>query len=154
VGRAVVNSVWLWGGGAPGAVKSPPRIAVLYANAWQPRELAKATGVTYAHVPESLDTLRDRSSQSPALVWLDASAKADTQQRANWLTVVDRDWTAPARAAFHHGTIDSLEIVVTGRAKAVRYAGQRLSLARRLRSWRVTPRLSALLAPHLDAEDR
>jgi hypothetical protein len=155
-GRAVVNSVWLWGGGAPGAVKLHSRIAVLYANAWRLRELAKATGVTYADLPESLDTLRDRSSQSPALVWLDAAAGTDTQQRANWLTAVDRDWTAPARGAFHNGTINSVEIVVTGRAKAVRFAGKRLSLARRLRSWRAAPRLSALLAPHLDraAESR
>ena len=151
-GRAIVNSVWLWGGGQS-AAKPQSRIAVLYANAWRPRELAKATGVIYAHVPESLGALRERSLQSPALVWLDASANSDTQQRANWLTAADRDWAAPARGAFHNGTIKSLEIVVTGRAKALRFACKRLSLAARLRNWRAAPRLSALLAPHLDAAE-
>lgn len=150
-GRAVVNSVWLWGGGAPVSARPHPRIAALYANAWRPRELARATGVVCTHVPQSLDVLRDKSSQSPTMVWLDPPDAANPQLRANWLIALDRDWATPARGAFHNGTINGLDIVVTGRSSAVRFAGKRLSLARRLRTWRSAPRLSTLLAPFLEA---
>jgi len=149
-GRAVVNSVWFWGGGAL-APSAPARIAALYADAWMPRELAGATGVSCMNVPGSLDILRDKSEQSPALVWLDPPAGTESARLGNWLGELDRDWATPARGAFHNGTIKGLEIVVVGRSKAVRFTGKRLSLARRLRTWRSAPRLSALLAPHLEA---
>ncbi len=149
-GRPVVNSVWLWGGGTASSARNHARIAVLYADAWRSRELARATGVACAQVPASLEALRDRSSQSPVLVWLEPPAGADAQSSASWLSAIDRDWAAPARGAFHNGTLDGLDIVIVGRRNSLRFACKRLSLARRLRTWRSAPRLSALLAPHVD----
>jgi hypothetical protein len=148
--RAVVNSVWLWGGGARVSTITQPRIAALYANAWTPRELARATGVACTRVPDSLDALRDQSSQSPVLVWLEPSIGADPQQRASWIVALDRHWATPARGAFHNGTIATLDIVLAGRSTTVHFTGKRLSLARRLRAWRAAPRLSALLEPYLE----
>jgi hypothetical protein len=148
-GRAVVNSVWFWGGGASVAGDPRSRIAVLYADAWLPRELAGAARVACAAVPASLDALRDKSSRSPAAVWIEPPAASEPAQLANWLGVVERDWAVPARGAFHNGTVKGLDIVALGRSKAVRFSGRRLSLARRLRSWRSAPRLSTLLAPYL-----
>jgi hypothetical protein len=148
-GRAVVNSVWLWGGGARVAT-THPQIATLHADAWMLRELARATGVASAPVPASLDTLLDKSPQSPAMVWIEAPVAADAQQHANWLASLERDWAAPARGAFHNGTIRSLDIDLVGCSKALRYTAKRLSLARRLRTWRSAPRLSTLLARDLE----
>ncbi len=114
-----------------------------------PRELARATGVACAPVPASLDALLDQSSQSPALVWLEAPVGADPQLLATWLAALERDWAAPARGAFHNGTIRSLDIDLVGRSIALRYGAKRLSLARRLRTWRSAPRLSTLVARDL-----
>jgi len=149
-GRAVVNSVWLWGGGAAVAERTRARIAALYANAWRWRELARATNVASARVPASFDALHDPSSPSPALVWLDPRTAAEPQQRGSWFVALDRDWAAPARRALHSGTIGQLDIVVAGRSTALRFAARRPSLARRLRTWRSPPRLSTLLAPYLE----
>ena len=150
-GREVVNSVWFWGGGAPAPTIAHARIAGLYANAWLPRELARAAAVSCMNVPRSLDVLRDNSEQSPALVWLDPPATTESAELANWLGALDRDWVTPARGAFHNGTIKGLDIVAVGCSKAVRFTGKRLSLARRLRTWRSASRLSALLVPYLEA---
>jgi hypothetical protein len=150
-GRPVVNSVWFWGGGATASTRPHPRIATLYANAWRLRELARAVDLVCMPLPESLDVLRDKSSRSPAMAWLESPIGADPQQRANWLTALDRDWATPARGAFHNGTIKGLDIVLTGRSSAVHFGGKRLSLARRLQTWRSTPRLSKVLAPYLEA---
>ena len=149
-GRAVVNSVWLWGGGARVATASHPRIAALYTHAWMQRELARATGVVSADVPPSLDALLDKSPQSPAMVWIVAPAASDEQQHANWLAGLERDWAAPARGAFHNGTLRRLDIDLVARSKALRYTAKRLSLARRLRTWRSAPRLSTLLGRDLE----
>jgi hypothetical protein len=149
-GRPVVNSVWLWGGGVPEPTRAQPRIAALYANSRRWHELARGADLACAPLPESLDVLRDRSSRSPAMVWLDAP-ETDPQQRAHWLFALDRDWAKPAGGAFHNGTIRGLDIVLTGRSSAVHFIAKRLSLARRLRTWRATPRLSELLAAFLEA---
>jgi hypothetical protein len=150
-GRPVVNSVWLWGGGVAPSTKRYPRIAAIYTNAWRQRELARAVDLLCTPVPVTLDVLRDKSPRSPAMVWLEPPVGADPQLRASWLTALDRDWATPARGAFHNGTIKVLEIVLVGRSSAVRFAGKRLSLARRLRTWRSAQRLSTLLAPFLEA---
>ena len=96
-GREVVNSVWFWGGGAPAPSIAHARLASLYANAWLPRELARATAVSCMSVPRSLDVLRDNSEQSPALVWLDPPVTTESTQLANWLGELDRDCNAGAR---------------------------------------------------------
>lgn len=152
-GRPVINSVWLWGGGTgtSESTRPQPRIAALYANEWRLLELARAVDVVCMPVPESLDALRDKSSQSPAMSWLEAPIGTDQESRTNWLIALDHHWATPARGAFHNDTIKSLDIVLTGRSGAAYFSGKRLSLARRLRTWRSAPHLSTLLAPYLEA---
>jgi len=152
-GRPVINSVWLWGGGTgPSESTTPqPRIAALYAYDWRLLELARAAHVVGMAVPESLDALRDKSSQSPAMAWLEAPIGTDRQSLTSWLIALDHDWATPARGAFHNGTIQGLDIVLTGRSGAAYFSGKRLSLSRRLRTWRSAPRLATLLAPYLEA---
>jgi hypothetical protein len=151
-GRALINGVWLWGGGAPITASTHARIAALYADDGLACELARAAGVTVAALPPSLDALRYQSSRSPALVQLAAPLGDDAGARlAQWLSALEQRWIKPAAGAFHVGTIGELDVVLTGRSKAVRYTARRLTLARRLRIWRTAPRLSALLAPHGEA---
>ncbi len=152
-GRAPVNGVWVWGGGEPLKAPAHPRIAALYADDWLARELARGAGVPASAAPASLDALRFQSTLSPALVQLAAPLVADNSQSplAHWLSTLEQQWIKPAAGAFHVGTISELDVVLTGRAKTVRYRARRLTLARRLRIWRAAPRLSTLLAPHYES---
>ena len=101
----------------------------------------------------ALDALRFQSTLSPALVRLDAPiVGADSAaQLAHWLVTLEQQWIKPAAGAFHVGTVSELDVVLTGRAKTLRYKARRLTLARRLRIWRAAPRLSTLLAPHFES---
>ena len=149
-GRALVNGVWLWGGGTPVASSSGARIATLYTNAWLPRELARAAGVASESVPRSFDALRNKGAASPMLVWLDAPDAREAERLANWLAAMDRDWARPAADALNAGQISRLDLVLAGHATTLSFSARRLSLARRLRNWRAAPRLSALLATALE----
>jgi hypothetical protein len=149
-GRAPVNGVWLWGGGTPVASSAGARIAALYSDAWLPSALARVVGVASEPAPESLDVLRGKRSASPALVWLDAPDGAEVQPVVRWLAALDRDWAKPAADALRAGAISRLDLVFVGRTAALRFGAQRPSFARRLRSWRAAPRLSALLAAPLE----
>ena len=151
-GRAPVNGVWLWGGGEPVKAPAHPRIAALYADDWLTRELARGAGIPGEAAPASLDALRSHSTRSPALVRLAAPIVGDDSagQLAHWLATLEQQWIKPAAGAFHVGTVSELDVVLTGRAKTLRYRARRLTLARRLRIWRAAPRLSTLLAPHFD----
>jgi hypothetical protein len=149
-GRALVNGVWLWGGGTPIATSPRAQIATLHADAWLPRELAHSVGVGSAPVPRSLDALRAKGSPSPVLVWLDAPDAAEGQRFAEWLAALNRDWAEPAAEAFDAGEISRLDLALAGRATALRFSARRLSFVRRLRNWPAAPRLSALLATALE----
>ena len=148
-GKIPVNGVWLWGGGAPALAAPAPRLAMMHASAWLPGALARARGVACAALPASLEALRDHSSRSPALAWIEAHALAHSQPSTETLAELDANWFAPARGAFQNGSIRGLEIVLIGRGSALRFGARRLSLARRLRTWGPAPRLSKLLAPYL-----
>jgi hypothetical protein len=150
-GKAPINGIWLWGGGSPGLAAPPPRLAAMYANAWLPRALAQARGVACAALPTSLEALRDQSSLSPALAWIEPEGFKHSQQLAATLAALDDNWFAPARGAFQNGSIRALEIVLAGRGSALRFASRRLSLARRLQTWGAAPRLSKLLVPYLES---
>jgi len=151
-GRAVVNGVWLWGGGEPVKAPAHRRIAALFADDWRTRELALGAGIPGEALPATLDALRSHSTLSPVLVRLTAPIVGDdsASQLAHWLATLEQQWIKPAAGAFHVGTISELDVVLTGRAKTVRYRARRLTLARRLRIWRAAPRLSTLLAPHYE----
>jgi hypothetical protein len=149
-GRAPVNGVWLWGGGTSVASTSRARIAALHTDAWLPRELARAAGVSSASVPRSFNALSGKDSASPALVWLDAPDTSEAERLAKWLAAMDRDWAGPAADALNAGQISRLDVVLAGHATTLSFSARRLSFARRLRNWRATPRLSALLATALE----
>lgn len=152
-GRAVANGVWLWGGGEPVKTLARRHIAALFADDWRARELARGAGIPGEATPVSLDALRSHTTLTPALVRLEAPIVGDdsTSQLAHWLTMLEQQWIKPAAGAFHVGTVSELDVVLTGRAKTLRYKARRLTLARRLRIWRAAPRLSTLLAPHFDS---
>jgi len=141
-----VNGVWIWGGGAPALAAAPPRLAALYSDARLPALLARARGVVTSALPGSLEAMRDQSTLSPALAWLELNEGGDDSARVESLSALDATWFAPARGAFHNGTIRQLEIVLVGRDATLHYEARRLSLARRLRAWTSAPRLSKLLA--------
>jgi len=145
-GKKSVNALWLWGGGAPALAAAPPRLAMMHADAWLPVALARARGVSVAPLSPTLEALRDRSSQSPSLAWLEANDTGDAGALAASLAALDFDWFAPARGAFQNGTIRELDIIVAGRSASMRFAARRLSLARRLRAWTSAPKLSRLLS--------
>ncbi|MEO8738351.1 MAG: hypothetical protein ABI537_01460 [Casimicrobiaceae bacterium] len=151
-GQAVVNGVWLWGGGEPVKAPAHPRIAALFADDWRTRGLAHGAGISDAALPGSLDALRSQSTLSPALARLSAPIVGDdsTSQLGHWLTTLEQQWIKPAAGAFHVGTVSELDVVLTGRAKTLRFRARRLTLARRLRIWRAAPRLSTLLTPHFE----
>jgi hypothetical protein len=151
VGKAPINGIWLWGGGAPALAAPAPRLAAVYASAWLPCALARARGVACALLPASLEALRDQSSLSPALAWMEPEGLKEPQQIAATLAALDGAWFAPARGAFQNGNIRGLEIVLTGHRSALRFGSRRLSLARRLRTWGAAPCLSKLLAPYLES---
>jgi len=142
--KKTVNGVWIWGGGAPALAAAAPELAALYANARLPTLLASARGVATFALPNSLEAMRDQSTLSPALAWLELEDGDDSARIAS-LAALDASWFAPARGAFHNGTIRALEIILVGRDAALRYEARRLSLARRLRAWTSAPRLSRLL---------
>ncbi|MEP6943049.1 MAG: hypothetical protein ABI981_08945 [Betaproteobacteria bacterium] len=144
--RKPVNGIWIWGGGAPALAAAPPPLAALYSNARLPALLASARGVVTSSLPGSLEAMRDLSSGSPALAWLELDYSDDASARIASLATLDASWFAPARGAFHNGTIRELEILLVGRDTTLRFEARRLSLARRLRAWTSAPRLSKLLA--------
>jgi hypothetical protein len=145
-GKKPVNALWLWGGGAPALAAAPPRLAMVHADAWLPIALARARGVSAAPLTPSLEALRDHSSQSPSLAWLEPSDIGDATPLAGSLASLDFHWFAPARGAFQNGTIRELDIIVAGRSASKRFVARRLSLARRLRTWTSAPKLSKLVS--------
>jgi len=145
-GKKPVNALWLWGGGAPALAAAPPRLAMMHADAWLPVALARARGVPAAPLSPTLEAMRDHSSQSPSLAWLESNDTGDAHALAPSLASLDFHWFAPARGAFQNGTIHELDIVVVGRRASKRFVARRLSLARRLRTWTTAPKLSKLLS--------
>ena len=141
-----VNGVWIWGGGAPALAAPAPRLAALYSNARLPALLARARGVVTSALPNSLEAMLDQSTLLARAGVARTDDSGDDSARIASLSALDASWFAPARGAFHNGTIRALEIILVGRDATLRYEARRLSLARRLRAWTSAPRLSRLLA--------
>ncbi|NDV12391.1 hypothetical protein [Crenobacter caeni] len=109
-GEPTVNSVWLWGGGAPEAAAAPER-AVYCDDAWLAR-CAKAV----QPLPWEADAVLQGGQD--ALVWLDRLL-APARYRDAWgyreaLAELERGWFAPLLAALKAGRITELEIVCDG----------------------------------------
>lgn len=142
-GEPTVNSLWLWGNGAP-VTPSQPR-EILYSDADITQLLARASGATPEAAPHSLAAvLENTSAASCAWVQLDRLLAA-AQYRDAWgwragLVALDADWFAPLLAAMRQGRIHQLTFITHGDA------GFRAGLTRRdlWKFWRRTQPLSTL----------
>jgi hypothetical protein len=133
---APANSVWLWGGGT-----DRPRTTAsvrIFGGDSRMRELARGSGIEVAPLPASFDTL---SGSTEAVVWLD---RVDADGTRRTFALIDRAWMTPAQRALDAGSL-SLEIVLGGRAHALRFRPRRSTLAQRIRARFSPPRGSERL---------
>ncbi|HEX8009936.1 MAG TPA: hypothetical protein VF814_03220 [Casimicrobiaceae bacterium] len=143
---APVNSVWLWGGGTQPERDAP--VSTIFADDERIRDLARGSAVDCASVPGSFDALPHVANVA---VWLAPVVSANA---AAALAAIDRVWMAPIERALDAGGLSTVELIVGGRERAVRFAVRRASLVRRWRARFSPPRFSRLLAdlaPELDA---
>jgi hypothetical protein len=130
--------VWLWGGGTDQERRTPA--AAIFADQGRVRDLARGSAIEVAPVPGEFDALPRGDA---AAVWL---APIDADHAIARLAAIDRVWVAPVARALSAGSLRAVEIVLGGRARALRFAVGPISLARRLRTRLAPPRLSQLLA--------
>ena len=142
-GRAVVNGVWLSGGGVRTGTQAAPNIASLCTDSPLPRDLARACGVEVAAAPQSLEAWIGAGPKSPSLVWLPAIGGKDS---GSALAALGRDWADPLRAALAARTALEVHVAVSGRGRALSFAPRRPSLAARWRARLAPATLSTQLA--------
>lgn len=142
-GRAVVNGVWLSGGGVRTTAQRVPNLASLYADSTLARDLARASGVAAAAAPRSLESWLAAGPESPSLVWLPA---VGANERPSALAALGRDWAAPLSAALAARTELEVRVAISGRSGALSFTPRRPSLAARWRARLAPARLSAQLA--------
>lgn len=142
-GRPVINSVWLWGGGALPAAGIPCRWSNVWSDQRLARGLAQYAGCELADSPDAFTS----TDHWPAGRHLLASASL-----CDWDNVPDADawrdallhfetaWAAPLLQALRRGRIASLSLVGTARTFEV----SRLTL---LRLWRRPQPLHPFLHP-------
>lgn len=135
---APVDSVWLWGGGT--LVEHGPLAVRIFADGGLIRDLGRCAGLAPAPLPAALDAAPRAAAQ---VFWLDA---IDADAAAVRLPALDRAWLAPAERALHAGTVHEVELVIAGRALALRFRVPRPSLVQRWRSRFSPPRVAPLLA--------
>jgi len=146
-GEPTVNSVWLWGGGAPeaaAALEGP----VYCDDAWL-ASCAKARGAAVQPLPWEADAVLEGGQD--ALVWLDRLL-APARYRDAWgyreaLAELERAWFAPLLAALKAGRLSELEILCDGEsgfALTVRAAD-------RWRFWRRARPLASVVGETLEA---
>ena len=115
-GAAIVNSVWLWGGGTAPAVGSP-----LYHSVWGgdalSGSLAAAAGITQHELAASGTAwlaMAGAADQHHLLVYDGLADALRTGGIADWreqLAVLERDWMAPLASALRAQKIQALTLV-------------------------------------------
>lgn len=118
-GDTPVNSVWLWGDGAP----AKPRTAdcIIYSGDESVRLLATASNSTLQDPPYSLSLwLESHPAGKDAWIHLDR-LQAAAQYRDAWgwregLNQLEQDWFAPVLQAMHQGAVSELRIQSHGDA--------------------------------------
>jgi hypothetical protein len=135
-GAAPVNSVWFWGGGVDSPHARPA--TSVFARGQRIVELAKCSGTPCSTLPAGFDALPG----GDGAVWLDA---VEPGLAAQQLETIDRAWMAPLERALAAGALSTAELVVAGRARALRFTPRRSSLAQRWRAWKSPPRCSQIL---------
>lgn len=106
-GEAVINGLWIWGGG-----RLPQKVQTesekVYTDESLLKGLARAAGV------EAAPAVAADPAHATGLVWLDEADRAigaadlDAWRRA--LEVLERDWLAPQVQRLRHGALDELII--------------------------------------------
>ena len=134
--RSPANSIWPWGGGTDQPRPTVP--ARIFANEPCIGELASGSGIEVSALPGGFEALAEMRH---AIVWLDGSAGSDA---VGALARLDRLWTEPAQRAVNARRL-SLEIVVGGRARALRFQPRPATLAARVRARFSAPRGAALV---------
>jgi hypothetical protein len=136
-GLATVDGVWLWGGGSLVPPAAPvPRI---FADGDLVHALAASAGCAPAPLPTGFAAL---PSAAARVVWLDALAG---ETGATQLAAADSAWIAPAERALYRGSLDELELILTGRALALGFRVSRPSWLVRWRRHIASPRAAPLL---------
>ncbi len=136
--RALVDSVWLWGGGTL-VLRDAPAVWI-FADGGLIYDLSRSAGLVPAPLPVALDAV---PSAVPQVFWLDA---LDVDAAATRLAALDRAWLAPAERALHAGATREVQLVIAGRARALEFRLPRPALIQRWRSRFSSPRVAPLLA--------
>ena len=126
-GTPAINALWIWGGGtltqavaANNASLEPP----VFTNVVARLVLARGLGIAYqlpvVTLPPALDVaaLGERS----LVVLHTATREVRAQSRQTWPNAVaasERDWIAPAVAAFDAGQLDRLTILLPGESASL-----------------------------------
>jgi hypothetical protein len=132
-----VDGLWFWGGGTltPPATLAPQ----IFADGGLVSTLGRSVGLTCAPLPAAFAAL---PTVAACAVWL---AAIEGENREAQLAAADRAWMAPAERALDAGRLSAVELILTGRALALRFRLPRPSRGRR---WlgRIAPRRAAPLA--------
>ncbi len=124
-GQKAINSIWIWGGAATAAVAQPA-----YADSFGLRGWMRAFGA------ETGDTGAAQVVQGSGqrLLVLDALAEAAlAEEWGLWLQHLqhlDRDWLAPLLVSLRAGSVDAIELILTGPDRLTRTTVTRGSLRR------------------------
>ncbi len=113
-GQPAVNSLWLWGGGAPAAALSCACDQLLSDSAYA-RGLARHAGVTHADLPAGVEALlSDPAAGRRRLIVLEACRDAAAYQQIDaWMSAMgrlERDWFAPLVEALRRRRVDTLHL--------------------------------------------
>lgn len=147
-GAPLVNSLWVWGGGAQQILRKTPEF-MYWADDSLTRGLALAAGAELAHLPADASGLLSQLHQHHThYVVLDSLRPAtwyhDLDARRAALQQLERLWIAPLLHAFYAGVVSKINLHAIS-PQATQQA--QLRTAARWRFWRRRHPLSRYAAP-------
>lgn len=127
LGTPAINALWIWGGGsltqAVAAIDTtiePPAFTKVVARLALARGLGLAHALEVATLPPAFDL--DALAADTLVVLHTATRAVRAQSRDTWpveVAAIERDWIAPALAAFNAGQLDKLTILLPGEATSL-----------------------------------
>ncbi len=122
-GVPTINGIWLWGAGALTGISTQTKYEHMAGKLALARGLAMDTEIKITPVmPESFDKLTNDSAQN--LVVLHTATRAlRSNQRYDWVKAceqLERDWFAPALAAWDAGRLESLTLLLPNESGSLR----------------------------------
>ena len=128
-GHAMVNSVWLWGGGSLPATAPQTPYAELFGNDILLRGLARWTGLAINPLPDNGRECLELTAGNGLVVLTDLLAAVQSQDQPHWyelLQTVEQHWFIPLLSALRQQRLDTLNILACdGRQFAVKRANLR-----------------------------